>query len=201
MLQGGMRGRKVSHIFRMSLLAIFYLPFRSKCKSPFEYNVDENDGSCQFHQRFTRKFFIRIIRQSQNVTRKSCQKRLSYEKIRAYNVDEIDASKRSSSSSPTSHAQHHSSSRSCGSRGDIRARRYVSSCLNKFTRSFYAHRSQKHKLTDDLTAFFALLGSTRVKAARKHVVEIDPFCQFQQHFMSSFCSDFLSTKNYKPIST
>jgi len=130
------------------------LSYKKNCM----FYVYENDGSCQFHQRLTRKFFIRIIRQSKNVTRKSCQKRLFYEKIRAYNVDEIDASKRSSSSSPTSHAQHHSSSRSCGSRGDIRARRYVSSCLNKFTRSFYAHRSQKHKLTDDLTAFFCAFG-------------------------------------------
>jgi hypothetical protein len=29
------------------------------------------------------------------------------------------------------------------------------------------------KMTDDLIAFVALLGSTRVKAARKHVGEID----------------------------
>jgi len=30
-------------------------------------------ASRQFHQRLTREFFVRIFRQSQNVTRKSCQ--------------------------------------------------------------------------------------------------------------------------------
>jgi len=36
---------------------------------------------CQFHQCFTHKFFVQIFCQSQNVTGKSCQKRLSYEKL------------------------------------------------------------------------------------------------------------------------
>ncbi len=45
---------------------------------------------------------------------------------------------------------------------------------NKFTLSFYAHRSQKCKKTDDLTFFFTLLGSMSVKAERKYVGEIEP---------------------------
>jgi len=43
---------------------------------------------CQFHQHFTRTFFVQKFLQSQNVTRKKafiC-------KIRAFNVDEIDHS-------------------------------------------------------------------------------------------------------------
>jgi len=43
--------------------------------------------SCsQFHQRYTRTFFVRIFQQSQNVTRKMTFVR----KICTYNVDEID---------------------------------------------------------------------------------------------------------------
>ncbi len=43
---------------------------------------------------------------------------------------------------------------------------------NMFMCSFYPQRSQKRKMTDDLTAFFVLLGSTHVKAARKMLVEL-----------------------------
>ena len=46
--------------------------------------------------------------------------------------------------------------------------------INMFTRSFYTHRSQKRKRLLELTVFFALLGSAGVKAACKHVDEIDP---------------------------
>lgn len=35
------------------------------------------------------------------------------------------------------------------------------------THSFYAHRSQKYKMADDLTVIFPLLGSMRVKVVRK----------------------------------
>ena len=42
-----------------------------------------------------------------------------------------------------------------------------------FTCSFYAHRSPKRKKLLELTVFFALLGSAFVKAAQKHVDEID----------------------------
>jgi len=38
---------------------------------------------------------------------------------------------------------------------------------------FHAPRSQKRKRTNDLTVIFALWGSTLIKAARKHVGEID----------------------------
>jgi len=41
-------------------------------KKLHEY-VDEIDPCCQFHQRFTCAFFVRIFCQSQNVTRKSYQ--------------------------------------------------------------------------------------------------------------------------------
>ncbi len=40
----------------------------------------------QFHQRYTRMFFVQIFQQSQNVTRKM----MFVQKIRTYNVDEID---------------------------------------------------------------------------------------------------------------
>ena len=45
---------------------------------------------------------------------------------------------------------------------------------NMFTHSFYARRSQKRKKLHNLTVFLALLGSASVKAAHKHVDEIDP---------------------------
>ncbi len=32
-----------------------------------------NNSSCQFHQHYTHTFFVQIFRQSQKVTRKSCQ--------------------------------------------------------------------------------------------------------------------------------
>ncbi len=40
-----------------------------------------------------------------------------------------------------------------------------------FTSSFYSHISQKHT-TDDFTSFFALLGSTCVKAAHKMLMKL-----------------------------
>jgi len=47
-----------------------------------------------------------------------------------------------------------------------------------FTHSFYTHRSQKWKMTDGLTAFFALLGSMRIRAARKMLVKSIPGLHF-----------------------
>ena len=44
--------------------------------------------------------------------------------------------------------------------------------INMFTRSFYARRSQKCKKLLDLSVFFALLGSARVKDARKMLVKL-----------------------------
>jgi len=41
---------------------------------------------CQFHQRYTRAFFVQIFQQSQNITRKMT----FVQKIRTYNVDGID---------------------------------------------------------------------------------------------------------------
>ena len=43
-----------------------------------------------------------------------------------------------------------------------------------FTQSFYAHKSQKHNKDSQLKQLFALSGTVRVKAAGKHVDEIDP---------------------------
>jgi len=45
--------------------------------------------------------------------------------------------------------------------------------INMFTSSFYAWRSQKCKMTNDLTVIFALLESAHVKAVSKNVGEID----------------------------
>ena len=62
--------------------------------------------------------------------------------------------------------------------GDLKTciftRRAKVSFINLFTRSFYAHRSQKRKKLLDLTVFFALLGSAQVKAARKLLVKLTP---------------------------
>ncbi len=44
--------------------------------------------------------------------------------------------------------------------------------------SFYALRSQKHKNTDGLTVFFALLGSMLIKAAHKMLVKSTPVVNF-----------------------
>ncbi len=41
-----------------------------------------------------------------------------------------------------------------------------------FMRTFYEHRSQKHKKTDNLTVFFMLLGHARAKAARKMLMKL-----------------------------
>ena len=49
--------------------------------------------------------------------------------------------------------------------------------INMFMCSFDARRSHKHKKLLDLTVFFALLGSVRIKAARKHIDEIDRLSQ------------------------
>jgi len=51
---------------------------------PFHFSLFSS--RCQFHQRFTRTFFVQKFVQSQNVTRKKAFVR----KISAFNVDEID---------------------------------------------------------------------------------------------------------------
>ncbi len=53
--------------------------------------------------------------------------------------------------------------------------------------TFYTHSCtyQKPKNDSEVIDHFALLGSTHIKAACKHVGEIDPRCQFHQHFISS----------------
>jgi hypothetical protein len=43
---------------------------------------------------------------------------------------------------------------------------------NIFMRRFYVHRSQKRKITNDLTAFFTLLEYARVKVARKTLMQL-----------------------------
>jgi len=51
--------------------------------------------------------------------------------------------------------------------------------------------------TDDLTFYFVLLGSLRIKAAPKHVGEINHWHQFHQHtthdfFVQKCCTQFFS---------
>ncbi len=43
---------------------------------------------------------------------------------------------------------------------------------NTYARSFYTLRSQKHKIYDDLTVIFVLLGFTRTKAACKMLMKV-----------------------------
>jgi len=45
---------------------------------------------------------------------------------------------------------------------------------NIFTLSFYIHRSQKRKKTDDFTVFFTLLGSVSVKAVPRMLMKLSP---------------------------
>ena len=45
-----------------------------------------------------------------------------------------------------------------------------------FTSSFYTCRSQKRQRDSQVKQLFALLGSVSVKAAHKHVDEVDPYC-------------------------
>ena len=44
-----------------------------------------------------------------------------------------------------------------------------------FMRSFYACRSKKHQKDSQVKQLFAILGSACIKAARKHIDEIDPW--------------------------
>ena len=57
--------------------------------------------------------------------------------------------------------------------------------INMFMSSFYVHRSRKHKKLFELTVFFALLGSGRVKSAHKMMVKLTPaldaFVDLQQY--------------------
>ena len=46
--------------------------------------------------------------------------------------------------------------------------------IQMLTNSFYARRSQKRKKTVKLSSFIALLGSARVKAARRMLVKMNP---------------------------
>ena len=50
----------------------------------------------------------------------------------------------------------------------------------QFTSNFYAHRSQKRKKDSQVKQLFLLLGSVCIKAACKHIDEIDPRSQFYQ---------------------
>ncbi len=45
---------------------------------------------------------------------------------------------------------------------------------NMFTCSFYTRRSQRHKMMDELTFIFALLGSACLKAAHKMLMKLTP---------------------------
>ena len=63
--------------------------------------------------------------------------------------------------------------------------------------SFYGRKPQKHKKDSQikqLFALFALLGSEGVKAARKHVDEIDPWCIATARFekLAASCREEMS---------
>jgi len=58
--------------------------------------------------------------------------------------------------------------------------------------SFYVRISQKD--TDNLNEFSRL---SHVKAAWKHVGEIDPFSQFRWRFTSCFCTNILTPKKWQ----
>jgi len=55
---------------------------------------------------------------------------------------------------------------------------------------FYYADSKSAKKTDDLTVFFALLGSAHPKAAGKHVGEINPLLQFLEVFLPGLGGPF-----------
>ena len=59
--------------------------------------------------------------------------------------------------------------------------------INVFTRSFYARRSPKRKKVFELTVFFALLGSARVKAARKMLAKLTPDVYLLKKNRAFFC--------------
>ena len=68
-----------------------------------------------------------------------------------------------------------------------------------FTHSFYGRRSQKCKKGSQVKQLFALLGSAGLKAARKHIDEIDPWGQFHQPIGAK--RKCTSTKNFsQPVS-
>jgi len=59
----------------------------------------------------------------------------------------------------------------------LQTKKWISISINirgQFHQHFYIGRSQKRKMTDGLTAFFTLLGSARVKAARRTLVKLTP---------------------------
>jgi len=65
---------------------------------------------------------------------------------------------------------------------------------------FYAQGAQKRKKDSEVISLFTFLGSTTVKAKSKYVGEIDPWCQFHQRSMSSFCAS-RSQKRKKILTT
>ena len=69
--------------------------------------------------------------------------------------------------------------------------------INVFTRSFYAHRSQKCKKLLDLTVFFALLGSEHVKAERKMLLfDVNFFVSIARTIRSNFLKAVATIKNF-----
>ena len=62
---------------------------------------------------------------------------------------------------------------------------------NVLTSSFYIHKSKKHQKLLELTVFLALLGSACVKAACKHVGEIDPRFRFYKRTLLLFLIQFV----------
>ena len=77
----------------------------------------------------------------------------------------------------------------------------------QFTSSFYAGRSQKRKKDKQHKQLFALSGSSGVKAAPKHVDEIDPWSSFSAQLIFGVCTfdaliaaDLTSTNTFGEVS-
>ena len=70
---------------------------------------------------------------------------------------------------------------------------------NVITHSFYARRSQKRKKLLELTVFFALLGSTCVKAAHKMLMKMTPADERESLFLDAFLIFYKEQSFIEPL--
>ncbi len=74
---------------------------------------------------------------------------------------------------------------------------HVVNFINVLQAAFTLTDPKSAKKTDNLTVFFALLGSSGAKAACKMLEKLAKRCQFYQHFMPDFCAIIFVPKNYR----
>jgi len=67
---------------------------------------------------------------------------------------------------------------------------------NILRKAFKIVDSKSVKMIVQVMSHFVLLQSTPVKAARKHVGEIDPWCKLHLHFICKFCPKKLQSLTY-----